>query len=132
MRLFLVSPPVATVLDERKLGGDKCEARDPNMAELSLARGFTERLRLGTGVQQRKRGLRLGCGAKRVLSSTMSGSTAGTAEEQDFPSPKIWAPAPGRSGTSLGLVLGMPFPYCSLSEVRRLFRGARSTVVDAK
>jgi hypothetical protein len=122
MRLFFVSPPVATVLAERKLSRDKCEARDPNMAELSLAWGFTVRPRLRTGVQQRKRELRLGCGAKLVLSSTMSGSTVGMAEEQDCPSPRIWAPGPGRSGTLLlGLVLGMPFP-CSLSEVRRLFR----------
>jgi hypothetical protein len=121
MRLFFASPPVATVVAERKLCRDKCEARDPNMAELSLARDFTVRPRLRTGVQQRKRELRLGCGAKLVLSSTMSGSTVGMAEEQDFPSPRIWAPGPSRSGTLLGLVLGMPFP-CSLSEVRRLFR----------
>ena len=120
MRPFFASLPVATVLAERKLCRDKCEARDPNMAELSLARDFTVRPRLRTGVQQRKRELRLGCGAKLVLSSTMSGSTGGMAEEQDLP-PKIWAPGPGRSGTLLGLVLGMPFP-CSLSEVRRLFR----------
>ena len=82
------------------------------MAELSLTRGFTVRPRLRTGVQQRKRGLRLGCGAKLVFSTTMSGSTVGMAEEQDFPPPRIWARAPGRFGTLLGLVLGMPFP-CS-------------------
>src|SRR5215831_18539916 len=121
MRLFSAPPSVATALPERKLGRDKCEARDPNMVELSLAQGFTVRPRLRTGVQQRKRGLRLGCGAKLVFSTTMSGSTVGMAEEQDFPSPRIWAPGPGRFGTLLGLVLGMPFP-CSLSEVRRLFR----------
>ena len=39
MRLFLVSPPATTVLAARKLCGDKCEARDSNMAEVSLARG---------------------------------------------------------------------------------------------
>src|SRR4029077_6139021 len=91
------------------------------MAELSLARCFTVRPRLRTGVKQRKRGLRWGCGAKLVLSSTMSGSTVGKAKKAGFPVPKIWAPGPGRFGTLLGLVLGMPFP-CSLSEVRRLFR----------
>jgi len=121
MRLFVASPPVATGLPERKLRRDKCEARDPNMAELSLALGFTLRPRLRTGVQQRKRGLRLGCGAKLVLSTTMSGSTVGMAEERDFAPPRIWAPGPGRSGTLLGLVLGMLFS-CSLSGVRRLFR----------
>jgi len=118
MRLFLVSPPATIVLAARKLCGETCDERDPNVADFSLVRDLAGRHRLRTGVQQRRRGLRLGCGAKLVLSSTMSGSTA---EEQDFPSPRIWAPGPGRSGTLLGLVLGMPFP-CSLSEVRRLFR----------
>src|SRR6516162_8836483 len=121
MRLFFAPPSVAAALPERKLCRDKCQARDPNMVELSLARGFTVRPRLRTGVQQCKRGLRLGCGAKLVFSTTMSGSTVGMAEEQNLPSPRIWAPGPGRSGTLLGLVLGMLFP-CSLSEVRRLFR----------
>jgi hypothetical protein len=92
------------------------------MVELSLVRGFTMRLRLGAGVQQRERELRLGCGAKLVLSSMMSGSAVRMAEEQDFPSPRIWARAPGRFGTTLSLVLSMPCPCCSLSEVRRLFR----------
>jgi len=121
MRLSFAPSPVATALPERKLCRDKCEARDPNMVESSLAGGFTVWPRLRTPLQQRKRGLRLGCGAKLVLSTTMSGSTVGMAEERDFAPPRSWAPGPGRSGTLLGLVLGMLFS-CSLSGVRRLFR----------
>jgi hypothetical protein len=84
------------------------------MVELSLARGFTVRLRLGAGIQQRERGLRLGCAAKKLFSSTMSGSTVGMAEEQDFPSPRIWVRAPGRFGSMLGLVLGYAVPVLFL------------------
>ncbi|HJY91706.1 MAG TPA: hypothetical protein VJ255_15580, partial [Candidatus Acidoferrum sp.] len=101
------------VLADRKLCGETCDERGPNVADFSQVRDLAGRPRLRTGVQQRKCGLRLGCGAKLVLSSTMSGSIVGMAEEQDFPSPRIGPQGPGRFGTLLGLVLGMPFPCCS-------------------
>jgi hypothetical protein len=69
---------------------------------------------MGLGIQQRKRGLRLGCGTKQFFSGTVSGSTAATAEEQDFPSASIRVQASGLLGTPLSLVLGIAVPVLFL------------------